>query len=157
MSNLFYDTPLNLSSIAADWASPTTGRINMINNYNNVIKVNGLESVKAYSTVPNSTVILFDANEDIFYLKTTDASNYPSIRSFTFEELKAPTDNVTQYVTMNEFNKFKEEILNGKQFISNESNNGKQHTASSETDAGAQSNAKSSTNASKPNKSKSSI
>ena len=32
-------------------------------------KVNGMESAKAYPTSPNSMVALFDANDDVFYLK----------------------------------------------------------------------------------------
>lgn len=81
------------------------------------ISVNGIESVKAYPTLPNSKIILFDANEDLFYCKETDSSNYPSIKIFRFSEVKS-TPKSEQYVTLDEFNKFKEEILNGKQFIS---------------------------------------
>lgn len=87
------------------------------NNTNNIIKVNGIESVKAYTTMPNSTVVLFDANEDKFYVKTTDASNYPTIRSFTFSEIKSPKIENSEYVTKDEFTQFKEEVLNGKQSI----------------------------------------
>ena len=83
-------------------------------------KVNGLESAKAYQTTPNSQVALFDANEDIMYIKITDASNFPTIRIFKFseiseKELTSPAG--PQYVTIEEFEKFKEEILNGKQSV----------------------------------------
>ena len=87
-----------------------------------LIKVNGLESAKAYQTVPNSTIALFDANEDIMYIKTTDASNFPTIRAFDFVERKEEkkVDNV-EYVTSDVFNKvineLREEIQNGKQFV----------------------------------------
>lgn len=81
-------------------------------------KVNGLDSAKAFQTQPNTEVVLFDANEDIFYLKTTDASNFPSIRTFKFTEVKSQTDPTgTEYVTKEEFDKFKKELLNGKQHL----------------------------------------
>lgn len=34
----------------------------------------------------NSTVALFDSNEDIMYIKTTDGAGFPSIRTFNFAE-----------------------------------------------------------------------
>ena len=85
-----------------------------------LIQVNGIESATAYPTTPNSTVALFDTNDDILYIKSTDASNFPTIRKFRFKEesLEVQTQPSVQYVTLDEFNKFKEEILNGKQFVS---------------------------------------
>lgn len=85
-------------------------------------KVNGIESAKQYPMQPNSRVALFDMNEDIFYVKQTDASNFPTIRKFRFyEELEqpaqAPQVDSPQYVTMDEFNALKEEINNGQQSI----------------------------------------
>lgn len=82
-----------------------------------LIKVNGMESAKAYPTMPNSTVALFDANEDVMYIKSSDASNFPTIRRFIFIEEAEPQQTKQQYVTMDEFLKFKEEILNGKQSV----------------------------------------
>ncbi len=81
-------------------------------------KVNGLESAKAFKTLPNSTYALFDANEDVMYIKQTDASNFPTIRRFRFvEEAEPAPPQQVQYVTMEEFNKFKEEVLNAQQSI----------------------------------------
>lgn len=85
-----------------------------------LIKVNGLDSAKAYQTQPNSQVALFDANEDTMYIKTTDASNFPTIRIFKFSEVTETEIKDERYVTMDEFNKFKEELLNGKQSIRSE-------------------------------------
>lgn len=81
---------------------------------NQLIKVNGLDSAKAYPTQPNSTVALFDANEDVMYIKSTDASNFPTIRRFIFVEEEVTPPDKTKYVTMDEFLKFKEEVLNAK-------------------------------------------
>lgn len=84
-----------------------------------LLRVNGIESAKMYPTSPNSSIALFDENEDIFYLKSTDASNFPTIRKFKFVEVfdQTPKSVETQYVTLEEFNKFKEELLNAKQSI----------------------------------------
>ena len=95
-----------------------------VNNQNadQIIKVNGIESARAYPTQPNSMIALFDANDDIFYVKTTDASNYPTIRRFRFVEESEEAARDEKYVTVEEFNKFKEEMLNGQQFIRTSSN-----------------------------------
>lgn len=37
----------------------------------NLIRVNGIEGAKTYQMSANSTVALFDSNEDIMYIKTT--------------------------------------------------------------------------------------
>jgi hypothetical protein len=81
--------------------------------------VNGLDSAKAFPTQPNSRVALFDENDDIMYIKTTDASNFPTIKRYRFieekESAKSPSET---YVTIEEFNQFKEEIMNAQQSIS---------------------------------------
>ena len=83
-----------------------------------LLKVNGIEGAKAFGTKPNSVVALFDANDDIMYIKTTDSANFPSIRKFRFTEIKEDEESSSKYVTIEEFNKFKQEVIdNGKQFI----------------------------------------
>ena len=58
---------------------------------NNILRVTGPESAKAYSIPADSSVILFDANNPIFYLKTTDDGGFPHpLRTFKFEEVKVP-------------------------------------------------------------------
>lgn len=101
-------------------------------NNSQLIRVNGIDSAKAYQTQPNSTVALFDANEDVMYIKSTDASNFPTIRRFRFiEEPEVVSKPVEQYVTISEFEKFKEELLNGKQSIQYTSqNSNEQYSAS---------------------------
>lgn len=84
-----------------------------------LIRVNGLEGAKAYPVSPNSTVALFDANEDIMYIKNADSSGFPSIRIFTFvEQVAMPIVNDSDYITRKEFEEFKAGWSNyGKQFI----------------------------------------
>lgn len=89
-------------------------------------RVTGLEGAKAYQMPANSTVALFDNNEDLMYIKTTDGAGFPTIRTFAFNEVVAnnnPVPDNVDYVTRDEFNKLKEELLNGKQSISRSKSN----------------------------------
>ena len=92
----------------------------------NLIRVNGIEGAKAYQMSANSTVSLFDANEDIMYIKSTDGAGFPSIRTFSFTEVKEenkPTQQV-DYISREEFEEFKKELMNnGKQSISRSKSN----------------------------------
>ena len=90
----------------------------------NLVRVNGVDGAKAYQMPANSTVALFDANEDIMYIKTTDGAGFPAIRLFRFEELKQDTaQEVKQdYISRQEFEDFKKELMeNGKQSIQRKS------------------------------------
>ena len=90
----------------------------------NLIRVNGVDGAKAYQMPANSTVALFDANEDIMYIKTTDGAGFPAIMLFRFEELKQETaQEVKQdYISRQEFEDFKTEFTeNGKQSIQRKS------------------------------------
>ena len=88
-----------------------------------LLKVNGIESAKVYPTQPNSMIALFDANEDVMYIKTTDTNNFSTIKRYVFIEEPEPAHHeVQKYVTIEEFTRFKEELLNGKQPVRSESN-----------------------------------
>lgn len=67
------------------------------NNYPNpstLTRVTGIEGAKAYQMAANSIVALFDSNDDIFYVKSTDGAGFPTIRTFRFqEEITQPTPN----------------------------------------------------------------
>lgn len=98
---------------------------------NQLTQVNGIESAKAYPTAPNSMYALFDSNDDVFYVKTTDASNFPVIKKYRFyEETEPVKEEAVQYVTLEEFEKFKKEILDAKQFVSKQSKSDKYSTDS---------------------------
>lgn len=88
-------------------------------------RVNGLNSAKAFPTVANAMYALFDENDDILYIKQTDASNYPTIKRYRFMLEEEKPVETPQYVTVEEFNKFKEELLNAKQPIRYESGSNK--------------------------------
>lgn len=83
-----------------------------------IIRVNGIPGAQAYQMGANEAVALFDANEDYFYIKTTDGAGFASIRRFKF----SPCDDQTpapasEYVTRNEFEELKGLVLNGQQHI----------------------------------------
>lgn len=92
---------------------------NQFQNYSirqeSITRVTGEEGAKAYQMAPNSSAALFDGNEDIFYLKTTDGAGFPTIRKFKFEEIQAKTPEPAEesdYITREEFEQFREEIRN---------------------------------------------
>ena len=91
-----------------------------------LIRVNGIDGAKAYQMPANSTVALFDSNEDIMYVKSTDGAGFPSIRTFEFTEKvnverKSPD---VEYISREEFEKFKKELMgNGKQSIQRSKSN----------------------------------
>lgn len=92
-------------------------------------QVNGAQSAVQYAQRqmnPNSRDVVFDSNEDIFYIVTSDASGSATVQAFSFAPYKPAEQEQPKYVTMEEFNRFKEEIQNGKQFIrKGNSRNGK--------------------------------
>ena len=55
--------------------------------FSNIVRVSGPESAKAYYMPPNSQGVMFDADEPIFYWKSTDDSGFPTLRTFKFEEV----------------------------------------------------------------------
>lgn len=92
----------------------------------NLIRVNGIDGAKTYQMPANSTVALFDCNEDIMYIKTTDGAGFPSIRTFAFTEVKEQNKHVQQidYISREEFEEFKKELMNnGKQSIQRSKSN----------------------------------
>lgn len=77
------------------------------NNNNQLTRVTGIEGAKTFQMFPNSTVALFDSNEDLMYIKSTDGGGFPTIRTFKFEEVTntpkqdAPVD-LSNYITREE-------------------------------------------------------
>lgn len=91
-----------------------------------LIRVNGIDGAKAYQMPANSTVALFDNNEDILYIKNTDGAGFPSIRIFKFDEVTETTksEEKKDYISRKEFEEFKKELMNnGKQSISRSKSN----------------------------------
>lgn len=84
-------------------------------------RVTGLEGAKAYQMSANSVAALFDAAEDVMYIKSTDGAGFPTIRVFEFTERKEAPVQVAQngeFVSRKEFEELKQEVERyGKQLI----------------------------------------
>ena len=73
----------------------------------------GQDAAYRMYTPPGVRVPIFDEEEECFYYKETD--QYGNIVSFDiFDYHKREKPPAPSYVTLEEFNKFKEEMLNGK-------------------------------------------
>ena len=72
-------------------------------------KVHGLDGAKQFITQANSMYALFDDDDDVMYVKVTDANNYPvSLKRYRFYEEEEPTPQAPpEYVTKTEFEEFK--------------------------------------------------
>lgn len=114
--NQFYNQPMNSPQIFPQDQQPMQ----------NLIRVNGIDGAKAYQMPANSTVALFDSNNDLMYIKSTDGAGFPSIRTFEFTEkvnVEGKSPNV-EYISREEFEEFKKELMNnGKQSIQRSKSN----------------------------------
>lgn len=160
MNNLFYNSLTGYQQPA----------ILNKNNYSLVragepVSVNGEESANAFPTLPNTKTILFHESEPIFYCKTTDDTNFPVMKTYHYYEEIKSSPQETQFVTYEEFNKFKEGLLNEQHLWSNTnakltptaSATGKQYPSGAENGEHIESKSESSTNASITNQPESSI
>ena len=83
-----------------------------------LIRVTGVDGAKAYQMPPNSVVPLFDSDNDIMYIKSTDGAGFPTIKAFTFAPYEyAVSAGKNEFVTRAEFEELKGMIENGKQFV----------------------------------------
>ena len=85
---------------------------------NGIIWVQGEAGAKSYLVAPNTTVQLWDSENNVIYLKSADSSGMPSIKvlDYTIRENGSQiAQNAfkmnSEYVTKEEFDAFKEEIM----------------------------------------------
>ena len=97
---------------------------NTIQPIDNIIRVMGPESAKAYILPANSKVILFDADNPIFYLKTTDDSGFATNpRAFKFEEIEMPdiqqlnSNNTSDFITRDDLKNLETDISELKEML----------------------------------------
>ena len=105
----------------------------------NLTRVTGYEGARAYQMPANSTAALFDSNDDVMYIKSTDGAGFPTIRTFRFEEMRgtATTSPRDDYISRKEFEDFKKEMLNyAKQSIQSAAGTKKSTSSSSGADKG---------------------
>ena len=77
----------------------------------NIIWVSGEAGAKAYMVAPNTTVQLWDSEENVIYIKTADSSGMPSMKilDYTIREpnlIPKAKENI-DYVTKTEFQEMK--------------------------------------------------
>lgn len=85
---------------------------------NSMIWVQGEAGAKSYLVAPNTTVQLWDSEQNVIYIKSADASGMPSMKiiDYTIRESvnTAPNgplkDKVEEYVTKGEMDEFRAEI-----------------------------------------------
>ena len=70
--------------------------------------VQGEAGAKAYLVAPNTTVVLWDSEAEVIYIKTANPSGMPSMRVFDYTERVSQqpipgSHNKTDYVTRQEF------------------------------------------------------
>lgn len=85
--------------------------------------VQGAEGAKSYMLPSNTSAILMDSEKSRFYIKTTDASGMPSMRTFEFQEVVSEAPQVSaqstrDFVSRDEFNSLKSEIEQYKGLLS---------------------------------------
>ena len=78
--------------------------------------VQGEAGAKSWFVAPGSTVLLMDSESMRFYLKSADMNGIPAMRTFEYNEIgthrpQEATQSVN-FVTMDEFNEFKNEVMN---------------------------------------------
>ena len=66
---------------------------------NELIWVQGLEGAKGFLVAPNNTVVLWDTENPVIYVKSADASGIPSMRVLDFTERNADTSNSPKNAT----------------------------------------------------------
>lgn len=84
---------------------------------NGLIRVTGMEGAKAFRQPPNTDTILFDGEEPIFFLKSTDGAGFPTIRTFRYDEIQMTEQKIdtSQYVSRAEFDALVERLTRNDQ------------------------------------------
>lgn len=80
-----------------------------------LIKVKGYTGAEKYSnSMPRDCeAAMFDEDEDFCYIAKTDTNGCAQLLMFQMTEVEAPVFKPDRYVTKEDFNSFKEDILNG--------------------------------------------
>lgn len=90
---------------------PYMTNFNPYANRQEIIRVNGLDGAKAYQMMPNSNIALFDGNDDVFYIKSTDGGGFGSIRTFRFEEIKSNPEAKNDYITRKDMEEYVKQLI----------------------------------------------
>ena len=78
-----------------------------------LLKTKGAEAAEKYPMPRDCEACLIDEDEDYIYIKKTDTNGGVTLLRYRLEEDPIPHFDPKKYVTVDDFTKFKEEILNG--------------------------------------------
>lgn len=96
------------------------------NNSQGIVWVQGEAGAKSYTVNPGQSTLLMDSEASTFYIKSSDSSGMPlPLRVFDYQERtsnsqqvpplqETPQIDMSQFVTHEEFDKFKNEFYNRK-------------------------------------------
>lgn len=95
----------------------------------NIPSVNGIDEAKALSIGKNATVLILDANQNVLYVKSTDAIG--AITSFVaFEMKQINLDNTSDSKTDDRMTRIENDIAEIKKLLNDRRfNNGKQYSS----------------------------
>ena len=84
--------------------------------------VQGEAGAKSYLVAPNSTVVLWDSEAPIIYLKSSDASGLPNMRVLEYTERTQTHDKRTacvseDFVAVSDFEKLKSDVEEMKKYL----------------------------------------
>lgn len=95
--------------------TPMSGANQQVNQ--GLLWVSGEVGAKSYLVAPNSTVLLMDSDDAVFYLKSADSAGLPTLRTFSYVEIESnhnkqkSSEIQKEFVDREEFELFKNEIL----------------------------------------------
>lgn len=78
-----------------------------------LLKVKGAEAADKYPMPRDCEAAIFDEDDDYLYVKKTDTNGGVILLRYHLEEDPIPKFDPKKYVTVDDFSRFKEEILNG--------------------------------------------
>lgn len=81
-------------------------------NNSSLIWIQGEQAAKSYLTAPNTTVALWDSESQRIYLKSTDASGMPSMKTLEYTILDGQTavKSSVEYAKQEDLDKLRERI-----------------------------------------------
>lgn len=74
--------------------------------------ISNIEEAKKYPTTINGSSYLLDTEQPILYLKTCDTQGKTNLRAFNLVEIDPNKIVDSRYITREDFDSFKNEILN---------------------------------------------
>lgn len=81
-----YPNTVSHNGYSGQYHMPYAPQQNVQRGMNNLLRVTGPESARAYPIGIDSNVVLFDADNPIFYLVSSDDSGFKTMRTFRFVE-----------------------------------------------------------------------